>query len=84
MLLFIVVSNTFFQIFQPTRLCALVFSKVIYFPSGCTSAIETGPVDVFWYVVLADTSPLIIFMEEWESRNNSTHCLLIHSSLRLT
>ena len=39
-----------------------VFSSVINFPSVSTSLIAIGPVDVLWYVVLADTSPRIIFI----------------------
>ena len=44
-----------------------VFSSVINLPSVSTSLIAIGPVDVLWYVVLADTSPLIIFILICES-----------------
>jgi len=44
-----------------------VFSNMMYLPSGETSLMAIGPVDVRWYVVLADTSPRIIFMLTWES-----------------
>ena len=44
-----------------------VFSSVMYFPSVSTSLMAMGPVDVLWYVVLADTSPRIIFMLICES-----------------
>ena len=45
----------------------VLLSNTTKFPSGWVSAIATGPLAVLWYVVLADTSPRIIFMDRWES-----------------
>lgn len=44
-----------------------VFSRTMNLPSGSTEATTTGPVEVRWYVVLADTSPRIIFIDTWDA-----------------
>ena len=38
------------------------FSRVIDFPSAAHSAIDTGPLALFWYVVLADISPFTTWL----------------------
>ena len=41
-----------------------VFSMTTYLPSAAHSGIETGPLALRWYVVLADISPLTTVADE--------------------
>lgn len=58
-----------FTVALTLRLAPLVvFSMLMYFPSGQTSEMVSGPLAVLWKVVLAETSPLIIFMVWCDSK----------------